>query len=69
MKGLGSNIMMVLPGAPTQGGVRLGAQTGQALTEEDAMAIAREVPEVQAAAPTMRAPRSSWPATPTGPPW
>ena len=42
MKGLGSNIMLVLPGGVTAGGVRLGAQTGQGLTEEDAVAIARE---------------------------
>ena len=54
MKGLGSNIMLVLPGGVTAGGVRLGAQTGQALTEEDAIAIAREIPEVQVAAPNMR---------------
>jgi putative ABC transport system permease protein len=54
MKGLGSNIMLVLPGGVTTGGVRLGAQTGQALTEEDALAIAKDVPEVQIAAPSMR---------------
>ena len=54
MKGLGSNIMLVLPGGVTAGGVRLGAQTGQALTEEDVNAIAREIPEVQVAAPSMR---------------
>ncbi|MFM9881055.1 MAG: ABC transporter permease [Burkholderiaceae bacterium] len=54
MKGLGSNIMLVLPGGVTQGGVRLGAQTGQGLTEEDAVAIAREVAEVQVAAPSSR---------------
>jgi len=54
MKGLGSNIMLVIPGGVTQGGVRLGAQTGQGLTEEDAYAIAREVPEVQVAAPSSR---------------
>ena len=54
MKGLGSNIMLVLPGGLTAGGVRLGAQTGQGLTEEDALAIAREVPEVQVAAPSSR---------------
>jgi hypothetical protein len=52
MKGLGSNIMLVMPGGITAGGVRLGAQTGQGLTEEDALAIAREVPEVQVAAPS-----------------
>jgi putative ABC transport system permease protein len=55
MKGLGSNIMLVLPGSITQGGARLGAQTGQGLTEEDALAIAIDVPEVQVAAPAMRA--------------
>jgi putative ABC transport system permease protein len=54
MKGLGSNIMLVVPGGVTAGGVRLGAQTGQALTEDDAVAIAREVPEVQVAAPSLR---------------
>ncbi len=54
MKGLGSNIMLVLPGGVTAGGVRLGAQTGQGLTEEDAVAIAREIPEVQVAAPSLR---------------
>ncbi|HEY0822212.1 MAG TPA: ABC transporter permease [Ramlibacter sp.] len=54
MKGLGSNIMLVLPGGVTAGGVRLGAQTGQGLTEEDAIAIAREIAEVQVAAPSLR---------------
>ncbi len=54
MKGLGSNIMLVMPGTVTSGGVRLGAQSNQNLTEDDAAAIAREVPEVQAAAPTNR---------------
>jgi ABC-type antimicrobial peptide transport system permease subunit len=55
MKSLGSNIMLVLPGTQTAGGVRMGAQSGQNLTEEDAAAIAREVPEVQVAAPSNRA--------------
>ncbi len=54
IKGLGSNVMLVLPGTQTQGGVRLAAQTGQTLTEEDARAIAVDVPEVQAVAPTLR---------------
>ena len=40
MKGLGSNIMLVLPGGVSQAGVRLGAQTRQRLTEEDAQAQA-----------------------------
>jgi len=54
MKSLGSNIMLVFPGAQTAGGVRLGAQTGQNLTEDDAAAIAREVPQVRIAAPSNR---------------
>jgi putative ABC transport system permease protein len=54
IRSLGSNALMVQPGAQTAGGVRLGAQTGQALTEEDADAIAREVAEVQYAAPNLR---------------
>ena len=55
MQALGSNIMLVLPGGVSQAGVRLGAQTRQRLTEEDALAIGLEVPEVQVAAPTSRA--------------
>ena len=54
MRGLGSNIMLVIPGGVSQAGVRLGAQTRQRLTEEDAQAIAFEIPEVQVAAPTSR---------------
>ena len=54
MRGLGSNIMLVVPGGVSQAGVRLGAQTRQRLTEEDAQAIAFEIPEVQVAAPTSR---------------
>jgi putative ABC transport system permease protein len=54
MKGLGSNIMLIMPGGVTAGGVRLGAATGQGLSEDDSNAIARDVPEVQVAAPSMR---------------
>jgi ABC-type antimicrobial peptide transport system permease subunit len=54
MKSLGSNILLVLPSYVSQAGVRLGAQTRQRLTEEDAEAIAKEVPEVQVAAPASR---------------
>ena len=54
IKSLGTNIMLVMPGAQTTGGVRMGAQTGQTLTEEDARAIAADVPEVHAAAPSLR---------------
>jgi putative ABC transport system permease protein len=55
MKTLGTNVMLVFPGSQNAGGVRMGAQTGQMLTEDDALAIARDVPEVQVAAPASRA--------------
>lgn len=54
IKGLGSNIMLVLPGSINQSGVRLGASSSQTLTEEDANVVARDVPEVQVAAATIR---------------
>ena len=55
MQALGSNIMLVVPGGVSQAGVRLGAQTRQRLTEEDALANGLDIPEVQVAAPTSRA--------------
>jgi putative ABC transport system permease protein len=54
IRALGSNLLLVMAGTVTQGGARLGAQTGLTLTEDDTKAIALEVPEVQAAAPSMR---------------
>ncbi len=54
IKALGSNIMLVLPGSQNAAGVRLGAQSGQWLSEFDGAAIAAEVPEVQAVAPSSR---------------
>ena len=54
IKGLGSNIVLVVPGSLSAAGVRLGAQTRSRFTEEDAEALAREVPEVQVAAPSSR---------------
>lgn len=54
IKGLGTNVMLVFPGSQSTAGLRLGAQTGQNLTEDDAAAIEAEVPEVQAAAPSSR---------------
>ncbi|HZW14063.1 MAG TPA: ABC transporter permease [Noviherbaspirillum sp.] len=54
IKSLGSNLMVILPGSTTASGVRLGAGANQNLTEDDALAIAREVPEVLVAAPTTR---------------
>ncbi len=54
IKSLGSNLMIIIPGSTMAAGVRLGAGANQNLTEDDALAIAKEVPEVQVAAPTNR---------------
>lgn len=54
MKSLGSNVMLVMPGSLSSAGVRQGAQTRSRFTEEDAEAIALEIPEVQATAPGSR---------------
>ncbi len=54
IKGLGSNVMLVLPGSLSAAGVRQAAQTRSRFTEEDAEAIALEVPEVRAVAPSSR---------------
>jgi putative ABC transport system permease protein len=54
LESLGSNIMLVLPGVQTAAGVRLGGQSWLSLTEDDAAAISRDVPEVEGAAPTLR---------------
>ncbi|MFN0163245.1 MAG: ABC transporter permease [Burkholderiales bacterium] len=51
---LGSNVMIMFPGSTLASGARGGAGSVQSLTEDDALAIVREVPEVQVAAATMR---------------
>jgi putative ABC transport system permease protein len=57
IKSLGSNLMMITPGSTTASGVRLGAGANESLTEDDAEAIVREIPEVQVAAPFNRGTR------------
>ncbi|MBX9811381.1 MAG: ABC transporter permease [Burkholderiales bacterium] len=54
IKSLGSNLIILLPGSVTSGGVRMGAGSRSSLTEDDAAALQREVNDVQAAAPTLR---------------
>jgi putative ABC transport system permease protein len=51
---LGSNLLMVLPGSGTAGGVRLGAGSIPTITEDDAEAIQSELGIVEAAAPSVR---------------
>ena len=54
IRSIGSNVIIVLSGSTTSGGIRLGHGTLLTLTEDDATAIAREVAAVEAASPTMR---------------
>jgi putative ABC transport system permease protein len=51
---LGTNLVIVVPGSVTSGGVRMGAGSRSSLTEDDSYAIQREVAAVQAAAPSLR---------------
>jgi putative ABC transport system permease protein len=53
IRSLGANLLLVQPGSESEGAVRLGAGSRHNLTEEDAAAIAAEVPDVLAAAPTV----------------
>jgi putative ABC transport system permease protein len=54
IQSLGSNLIIVLSGSVSQGGIRLGQGTQLTITEDDAYAIQREIPAVQAAAPSSR---------------
>src|SRR5512136_522405 len=54
IQSIGSNIIMVLPGSLTSGGMRLGSGASATLTEDDAKAVAAECPAVAAVAPTVR---------------
>jgi putative ABC transport system permease protein len=54
IRSLGSNSIVVMPGASTSGGIRWGLGSQQTLTEEDARAIAVEVSSAEVAAPSVR---------------
>jgi putative ABC transport system permease protein len=54
IRSLGSNLLIVMPGNVTAGGVRMGSGAASTLTDEDATAIMNEIPSVQVTAPNMR---------------
>jgi putative ABC transport system permease protein len=54
IRSLGSNLLIVMPGNVTLGGVRLGSGAAATLTDDDSAAIAKEVPAVQVTAPYVR---------------
>ncbi len=51
---IGSNIILVIPGSTTSGGIRIGTGASQTLTSDDVKAIMAECPSVETAAPTVR---------------
>jgi putative ABC transport system permease protein len=54
IKSLGSNLIIVLPGNFTSGGVRMGSGSQMTLSEDDALLMPREIPEIEVAAPQLR---------------
>jgi putative ABC transport system permease protein len=54
IQSLGSNLIIVLSGSVTAGGLRMGTGSQQTITEDDAFSIGREVASVQVAAPSVR---------------
>jgi putative ABC transport system permease protein len=54
IRSLGSNLIIVLSGSVTSGGLRMGTGSQQTITEDDSAAIAREVSAVQVSAPSVR---------------
>jgi putative ABC transport system permease protein len=53
---LGTNVLIVLPGSNSQGGVRLGTGNVNTLLDSDARAIVRELRSVSFASPVLRRP-------------
>ncbi len=53
IRSLGSNLLLILSGTTTSGGVRMGFGSNQTISEDDAAAIPREIPETMAA-PALR---------------
>jgi putative ABC transport system permease protein len=72
IRGLGSNILYIKPGAAHSGGARLAAGTRHTLTDEDATALLREVPGLEIASPMIHrmtqiiAGNRNWSSTVTG---
>ena len=53
IRSLGSNLLLILSGSTTAGGVRMGFGSNQTISEDDAAAIPRELPQAMAA-PALR---------------
>ncbi|HEV2973021.1 MAG TPA: ABC transporter permease [Pirellulales bacterium] len=55
MASMGANLLLIMPGTATSGGVSFGGGSGMTLTPQDSDAIERECPAVSAVAPVVRA--------------
>jgi putative ABC transport system permease protein len=72
VSGFGVNMIMIRPGAPNQGGVRMGAGSGARLTLSDIEAIERECWSIKAVAPQVSTgaqviyENRNWPTSVTG---
>ena len=60
IRALGSNLLLVMPGSTTAGGVRTGFGSASSLTEDDVVAINREIPEALAAPALRGAAQAIW---------
>ncbi len=54
IRSLGSNLIIIVSGSVTSGGVRMGSGSRQTLSQDDAVALEREVGAVQLAIPVVR---------------
>src|SRR5262249_32662018 len=54
IKSLGTNLIIIKPGSLTSGGLHLSNGSRLSLSQSDAVAIARELPQVQFAVPMVR---------------
>ncbi len=57
IRSIGSNVIIVLSGSVTSGGIRLGHGASMRLTEDDAKAIALDCPAVELVSPSVRGTR------------
>lgn len=53
IRSLGTNVLLVLPGTQMQGAARLATGSRHTLTEDDALAIVREIPLIHVAVPAV----------------
>ncbi|MCK6449539.1 MAG: ABC transporter permease [Alphaproteobacteria bacterium] len=54
IRSLGSNLIIIVSGSVTSGGVRMGSGSRQTLSQDDAVALEREIGAVQLAIPVVR---------------